>query len=550
VRRAKGVFRQALIHYFSSAPFHPVAGDGREVSIIMNRMAAFLTDHPRSAWALALLVVAVGGVLAGLAVRDRREAEHLALLQIEAERSGVEMMSQTLNGNVMGSLSLLGKVEDAVRQDATGAAPPNQARVALLLEAVGRSHGAEGVFVVGGDGLIHSSWDTSGRPSTGVDVGFRPYFRTAMDGRDNVYAAVSLARGDRALYFATPVLAGPGAGRAVGAVVARTGLERVDALLRDRAGPALLLSPQGVVFASARREWVGTLAGAASPERIGEIRALKQFGTMFDKADPPPLPFAVDSGLFVLEGRRHALAKAKVRWNDPYGDWSLLLLEDLSHTVGTGESVAVGSAAAGILLVLVVLSFAMLRAHHAQALANRRIEAYARAQEAGARRKSQLAEASLRLQRAETIAEVAHAFLAEAHRLVAALQGMVYAYETEGAPTMTLAAAYACAAGLPHAMAAGEGLLGQSVADRRPRMVEAPADGRWLIRSGLGDARPAAVMIAPLLLDHAVLGVAAVAVLNPPDEHAVRQFDEMAALLALNLEIRRRHGAVTIEATP
>ena len=86
--------------------------------------------------------------------------------------------------------------------------------------------------MVGKDGFVKSSWDDSGKPSTGIDVRFRPYYQQAMAGRNNIYAAVSLARGDHALYFAAPVYAAMArSGDPVGVVVARTDMEKLERLL-------------------------------------------------------------------------------------------------------------------------------------------------------------------------------------------------------------------------------------------------------------------------------------------------------------------------------
>lgn len=76
------------------------------------------------------------------------------------------------------------------------------------------------------------------------------------------------------------------------------------------------LEGQGVVFAVNRSEWVGSLAGKATPERLTAIRQLKQFGAMFENRDPPPLPFDPTDGLISIEGKDYALASAKVLWND------------------------------------------------------------------------------------------------------------------------------------------------------------------------------------------------------------------------------------------
>ncbi|HIJ62803.1 MAG TPA: GAF domain-containing protein [Rhodospirillaceae bacterium] len=514
----------------------------------MDRLAALVAGNLRLAWTLTLTVIAVGCVLVGMTVRDLREAGRLSLLQTAASRLGLEIMSQTLNGNVMGELSLLGVIDPEVKLDAGGAAPLNNPSILFLLEQVGRSHDAQGVFVVGGNGVVQSSWDSSGRPSTGLNVRFRPYFQMAMQGQDNVYAAISLARGDRGLYFTSPVRAtSDRASPPKGAVVARTGIERVDALLRKAGATALLLSPQGVVFATSRPEWVGYLAGTATAERLRAIRELKQFGTLFDGREPQVLPFPAEAGLRQAQGHRQAVATTPIHWNDPSGDWMLVLMEDLSGSVPLAGPLWAGLGSFALLALIAGLGLTLLAGRHTQALAVRRIEIYARAQEASADRKSRRAEAAFGLQRCKSLPEVGTVFLAETHRLFGALQGLVYVFATDAAPVMDLVSSYACEDGVAKALEPGQGLLGQCALDRQVRVLDTHDQGSWTIRSGLGNTRPAAVMIAPLLLDQAVLGVVEIAVLDPPDDAVREEFAEMASLLAFNVEILRRAAPVTAE---
>ncbi len=54
----------------------------------------------------------------------------------------------------------------------------------------------------------------------------------------------------------------------IGAMVARLDLERVDGVLKAWQGMALLLSPQGLVFASSLDQWVGCIAEEPTPEKL------------------------------------------------------------------------------------------------------------------------------------------------------------------------------------------------------------------------------------------------------------------------------------------
>ncbi len=509
----------------------------------MSRIASFVTDNSRSAWAVAAVTILAGSLLAGWATRDVREAERLSALRLDSERRGIELMSQTLNGNLMGAISLIGLIDEDVRHDAAGLADLNPPHLSARLEAIGRAYGADGVFVVGGDGFVKSSWDVSGTPSTGIDVRFRPYYHMAIQGKQNVYAAISMARGDRALYFTAPVFpAAARSGEPVGAVVARAGLTAVDALLRTDTGISLLLAPQGVVFAGNRPDWIGFLAGEPTPARLAAIRALKQFGARFDSGEPKALPVPVNDGLNTADGRRWAVTRTRVRWNDPSGDWTLVMLEDLERTVPPGDAAVAALEAGALLLLIGLLSLALLRGRHRQVAATLRIADYARAQEASAARRTRMAEAARRFQQAKSASELAGLFFAEAHALLGALGGAVYVFATAGAASMELAGSYATPPGLAATLAPGAGLLGQCALDGEGRVLEIAGDESRLIRSGLGNSVPAAVMMAPLVRDRSTLGVVEIALLDPPDEVVRDQFGEMVTLLALNLEILRRHA--------
>ena len=221
------------------------------------------------------------------------------------------------------------------------------------LQAIGQSYEANGVYLVNPDGIIKSSWDTVGVPLTGVDVKFRPYFQIAMQGKMNIYAAIGTTTGMRSLYFAAP-LYGEVSTKApiIGAVVARLGLERVDSVLRAWSGPALLLSPQELVFASTREEWIECLAGQCTPERLEAIRTLKQFGKVFDSGTPRTLPFDLTSDIVSIENHRYTVARTPLQWNDPNGPWTLVLLGDLDKLMPASRRALIGLTSGVLMLIL------------------------------------------------------------------------------------------------------------------------------------------------------------------------------------------------------
>ncbi|MEO5345323.1 MAG: PAS domain-containing protein [Magnetococcus sp. YQC-9] len=508
----------------------------------MNRLAAWIATHPK--WAWSWIVVTSLGIawLAGLHLRGMKEHERLALLDIYAERSAVELLALTMNGNLMGSVVMLGLVDPEVKRDARLESKLNNPPFLSMLESIGHSHGAEGVFVVGSNGVVRSCWDDSNKPSTGIDVRFRPYYKMAVQGKQSVYAAISLATGRRAIYFASPVFAELNVNsEKIGAMVARTDPKAIDQLIAKRADITLLISPQGVVFASNHSEWIAWLDHPPTPERIKSIRELKQFGTMFENRQPDVLPLRPEPGFIEYEGRRHAVASAQVPWNDPSGDWRLVLVEDLTRSASIlarkWEMLASVLGAFSMWWMI----FKVLRSHHAQAVAALKLQAYAQRQESSAQHKSRLAEMSVRMQQAKGIEELGGIFLSEAHANLGVCRGVVYVRDRPGSDTLRLEAAFAVDREVPRLLLEGDGLLGQCAHEGRPIRMNPPEGYGGMIRSGLGATTPDGVAILPIRLGEVILGVVELASLGEEEEHVPAMREEMVAMLALNLEIQRRN---------
>jgi PAS domain-containing protein len=374
-----------------------------------------------------------------------------------------------------------------------------------------------------------------------MDVKFRPYYQMAMQGKTNVYAAISLARGERALYFAAPIYAERAkSNTGVGALVARTSLERVDKLLQGRFDAALLLSPQGVVFASSRTDWIGLLEGVATPQRLKSIRDLKQFGALFDRADPERLPVAARDDLQEIDGARYAVATAEVDWRDPAGPWKLVVMEDLAKTVPMQGTALRALGAAALFWLLAWMAMHLLKVRQAQLLASEQLKVLAGDQERQLKFRTQLGGAMVRLQQSNSIADMCRTFLTDAHMLFGALQGVVYARASEDSAEFTLQASFASDAGVPPTLQEGEGLLGQVAIGRATRVMDTAGEGYWTIRSGLGSATPGTLVMAPVVRNEQVLGLVEIALLDTPQTFPRDSFEELVHLLALNLQILLR----------
>ena len=508
----------------------------------MKWLANFVATHTRWAWATICCFAVLVGLLVALMDLRGREHQQLTLLQTEAKRSSLEIQSKTLNGNIMGAITLLGLIDGDIKQEATNGLLSQDAHIDATLSTLGNASDADAVFVVGQDGLVKTAWDRAGKLFSGLDVSMRPYFQIAIRGQNSVYAAVSMSTGERVAYFAAPVFAERArATSGVGAVVARVNLELVNSMLRDRFDVALLLSPQGVVFAGNQDAWLGALEGVATPERLKAIRALNQFGAHFNKADPRSLPLPLTAGFEALDGKRFAVATAPVRWNDPTGEWKLAVMEDMGRTVPLADSLWKGLLAGVVIFLLGWLGLYLLKGRHAQDQANAQLQVFAAHQQQMAEFRKQLGSAAVQLQRCETLEQLAKEFFIQARLLLDAPQGVLYVADIDRPDVLRLAGCSACAETPPDVLDAGDGLLGQCAQDRQTRVFATPAGGHWTVRSGLGDAVPSALIMGPIVIRDTLIGAVELALLKVPEQTTTDNFAELLAALANSLEILRRN---------
>ena len=158
---------------------------------------------------------------------------------------------------------------------------------------------------------------------TGNNYGFRPYFRRAMHGEQVQYAAVGVTTKKRGIYISAPVTE-PQGRKVIGVVAIKIDLKAVDSLLRDPAGryTILLLSPDGVVFASNREEFLYHTAYPLSDSRRKKIRASRQFSTY----SLTPLPFVLLDDIVHLDNKRMLVIREAVLQKG----WQLVTLQPVA----------------------------------------------------------------------------------------------------------------------------------------------------------------------------------------------------------------------------
>lgn len=113
----------------------------------------------------------------------------------------------------------------------------------------------------------------------GENYAFRPYFRRAIRGETALFMALGVTSGKRGIYYSHPVYGIGPFGGPLGVVVVKATIEPIENELRQVEGGVVVLSdPNGVVFASNRKDWLFHLLWDLPLKKRQSITDTRQFG--------------------------------------------------------------------------------------------------------------------------------------------------------------------------------------------------------------------------------------------------------------------------------
>jgi len=309
-------------------------------------------------WGALALAVALAAVLAQRQVvhQQQRRDLHAATVDI-ANR----VQAESSDNKVIGGAILMGLVEDSIKHLLAGKIAADSNEVHADFAAIIDQYGADNVFVLAGDGTTLAYLNKEGKASgIGRNLAFRPYCRRALAGEANVYPAIGGTSRERGLYFAAPVHGGNSRDTPItGAYAIKMPVADIDRQLQKISDPVLLLSPDGVVFASNRADWLLKLTAPISVDRREELARSKQFGAMFDDDGPEHLPFTLGGdksggGNVWHDGSLYAVSSVPLNWpDDSNRRWRVVRLQDRAAWLPLWRELAV---AAGCLLAVWLLA--------------------------------------------------------------------------------------------------------------------------------------------------------------------------------------------------
>ncbi|HNY30537.1 MAG TPA: ATP-binding protein [Fibrobacteria bacterium] len=160
-----------------------------------------------------------------------------------------------------------------------------QARMDQAMALVGADLG----FVLDPKGkVVLRLQDSTEKDILGADLSFRRYFQKGLRGAPDLFGALGVYTRKRGIYASAPVVA---QGKFLGVVVLRLRAEEIEKrMFEGIPDPVCLISPEGVVFASNRADWLFRLLPGAD-SRLDRVRKTRQFGDTvsfleFDPLDP------------------------------------------------------------------------------------------------------------------------------------------------------------------------------------------------------------------------------------------------------------------------
>ena len=319
-----------------------------------------------------MVVALVGAFLIERWLTASRIADQRTALENALHFTASALENEGSRAVALGAAMLMGLNDPVLKAAALGEFSPDATEVLQRLSIARSLFDADGAYVIAASGSIvaHSA---EGKRSTGANVGFRPYFKTAMQGAANSYAAVGAVSAERGLYYAAPLHRdNRQVSDVVGVVMLKMPSGKTDQLLRFAGDDALLLSPQGIVFSSTRPDWIYRVNPPITEARLKEIRELHQFAARFNATAPVTLPFDVMADTVLLQDRHYIVLREKVQWSDPSGPWLAVSLHPLDGLISPLLRTMLSLGAFAILAVLGLLLLQVLVARRRIAAARAR----------------------------------------------------------------------------------------------------------------------------------------------------------------------------------
>lgn len=306
----------------------------------------------------AFLSVSVAGYLYYSSLRESafREAERENAVAAEKVRNS---LSSFLSENLKTVKAMAGTRE--VREVLSRPGAETLRKANFLLDLFRDSLAADVCYLMDREGNTLASSNRNAADSfVGKNFSFRPYWQEAIRGNPASYMALGIASNVRGVYSSHPVFR-EGEETPAGVAVVKVSTAQMEEEFRRHAeGTVLLANPDGIVFLSNRKEWIGKSLRKLDPTEAGRISRTQQFG-----AGPwewTGLEIGVGTDVRDASGTRYMLYRMQV---DSYPGWSVYYLRDfreISRRISGPLARATGSIILAVCVLIGAAVFVFYRA--------------------------------------------------------------------------------------------------------------------------------------------------------------------------------------------
>jgi PAS domain S-box-containing protein len=292
---------------------------------------------------LGLMIMSIGATLAGF--RQIAIVQNSKVFVEETHKRAAELDHWLHQSQVIGMVRCFGVSSRSLSEVVQGGGLDDPELVEQL-ERIRQFASATIVYAMDATGTVVACtpYGEKKETLTGKNYSFRPYFTEAMQGRDVVYPAVGVTTHQRGLYYSAPaycVCEHECMSEIKGVVVIKMGLDAVDDFLEQYPDPVALVSPQGVVFASNRPEWMYGSAFPVEAPLASAIPDRPQSGQSVQEKPAVPLPVNLAETTVRLNQRHYAVEQSELALHDSAGNWKLICLADQSRWVPLSQGVSI-----------------------------------------------------------------------------------------------------------------------------------------------------------------------------------------------------------------
>lgn len=151
----------------------------------------------------------------------------------------------------------------------------NVGEVNSFLESASLNSGSAAVYVINEKGIViaSSNWRKS-KNFIGLNLGFRPYFKDAIQGKNGLFFGVGITIGEPGFYISHPIRSHE---KIVGVAVAKIVLSSLENLWQEGGETVFVVDANGIIILSSRPSWKYRTLKPLSNDTLKKINERGQY---------------------------------------------------------------------------------------------------------------------------------------------------------------------------------------------------------------------------------------------------------------------------------